>query len=299
MSKTTKLLITSLFSMIFIQNLSAQSGTIDLQGHRGCRGLMPENTIEAMLEAIKWGVTTLEMDVVITKDKKVVLSHEPFMNLEICMLPGEITNGNDSKTYNIYQMTYDEVSKWDVGSKLSAKFPEQKKMKVHKPLLKDLIDTVESYIRKNNLPQISYNIETKMSPDTDNLFHPGPVEFVELLSKVIMDSGVESRTTIQSFDSRSLIELHKKNAPFTLSYLVEASTKATASEVIALLGFKPDIISPDYSIVNTSFVDDFHRHQMKVIVWTVNQETEIKKMAALGVDGIISDYPNRFAVLKQ
>jgi len=299
MSIATKLVITSSFFMIFIQNLTAQSGTIDLQGHRGSRGLMPENTIEAMLEAIKWGVTTLEMDVVITKDKQVVLSHEPFMNLEIATPPNGINRSSSSKAFNIYQMSYEEVKNWDVGSKFNPKFPEQRKMKVHKPLLKDLIDAVESYIKDNNLPQVAYNIETKISPDTDDLFHPNPIVFVDLLSKVIIDAGIEKRTTIQSFDPRSLVELHKRNAPFTLSYLIEASQKTNASEVIALLGFKPDIISPAYSMVDTLFVQDFHQQQIKVIVWTVNQEADIKNMAALGVDGIISDYPNRFAVLKQ
>jgi glycerophosphoryl diester phosphodiesterase len=299
MSTAIKLILTSLFSMFFLQNLHAQSAKIDLQGHRGSRGLMPENTIEAMLEAIKWGVTTLEMDVVITKDKKVVLSHEPYMNLEIATPPEGIINKANSKAFNIYQMTYDEVKTWDVGSKFNPRFPDQKKMKVHKPLLKDLIAAIETYINDNKLPQVAYNIETKMSPETDDLFHPGSVEFVDLLSKVIFDAGIANRTTIQSFDSRSLIELHKRNAPFQLSYLIEATQKISASEVIASLGFKPDVISPAFSMVDASFVQDFHQQKMKIIVWTVNQEADIIKMAALGVDGIISDYPNRFAVLKQ
>lgn len=299
MSTAIKLILTSLFSMFFLQNLHAQSLKIDLQGHRGSRGLMPENTIEAMLEAINRGVTTLEVDVVITKDKQVVLSHEPFMNLEIATLPEGISNNGNPKSFNIFQMTYVEVKNWDVGSKFNPRFPDQRKMKVHKPLLKDLIDAVESYTKANNLPQVAYNIETKISPDTDELFHPGPVEFVDLLSKVINDAGIANRTTIQSFDPRSLIELHKRKAPFQLSYLIEATSKTTAAEVVATLGFKPDVISPDYSMVDASFVEDFHNQQMKIIVWTVNKEEDIKKMALLGVDGIISDYPNRFAVLKQ
>jgi glycerophosphoryl diester phosphodiesterase len=299
MSIATKLVITSSFFMIFIQNLTAQSGTIDLQGHRGSRGLMPENTIEAMLEAIKWGVTTLEMDVVITKDKQVVLSHEPYMNLEITSPPEGIINKGNSKAFNIYQMNYDEVKTWDVGSKFNPRFPDQRKMKVYKPLLKDLIATIETYIKVNKLPQVAYNIETKMSPETDRFFHPDPKEFVDLLSKVVIDAGIANRTTIQSFDPRSLIELHKRNAPFQLSYLIEATQKISASEVVASLGFKPDVISPDFSMVDASFVQDFHQQKMKIIVWTVNQEADIIKMAALGVDGIISDYPNRFAVLIQ
>jgi glycerophosphoryl diester phosphodiesterase len=119
------------------------------------------------------------------------------------------------------------------------------------------------------------------------------------LSAVIINAGISNRTTIQSFDPRSLIILHQNKAPFRLSYLLEATSKKTAAEVIQELGFKPDIISPEYTMVDKAFLIDYHSNQIKVIVWTVNQFDEIKKMAALGVDGIISDYPNRFSVLKQ
>ena len=300
MNKGIKLTITSLFFMFSIQNGHAQSTSIDLQGHRGCRGLMPENTIAAMLEALKWGVTTLELDVVITKDKQVLLSHEPYMNLEIATPPsGDIKNGSSSKQFNIYEMTYSEVVKWDVGMKFNPRFPEQQKLQVQKPLLKDVIEVVEHFIKTNKLKPVAYNIETKMSPDTDNLYHPDPKEFVSLLSKVVIDGGIADRTTIQSFDPRSLIELHAKKAPFQLSFLIEDTDKKTATEVIGLLGFKPDYISPAFSMVDESFVKEFHQHKMKVVVWTVNQEADIKKMALLGVDGIISDYPNRFKVLNQ
>jgi glycerophosphoryl diester phosphodiesterase len=300
MYKGIKLTITSLFFMFFIQNGYAQSASIDLQGHRGCRGLMPENTIAAMLEALKWGVTTLELDVVITKDKQVLLSHEPYMNLEIATPPsGDINNVSSSKQFNIYQMTYSEVLKWDVGMKFNPRFPEQQKLQVQKPLLKDVIEVVEQFIKTNKLKPVAYNIETKMSPNTDNLYHPDTKEFVSLLSKVVIDGGIAERTTIQSFDPRSLIELHAKNAPFQLSFLIEDTDKKTAAEVIGLLGFKPDYISPAFSMVDESFVKEFHQHQIKVVVWTVNQEADIKKMALLGVDGIISDYPNRFKVLNQ
>lgn len=285
--------------MILTQNGLAQQHNIDLEGHRGSRGLMPENTIPAMLEALKWGVTTLEMDVVITKDKQVVLSHEPYMNLEIATPPSGVDQSLSSKDLNIYKMTYEEVMKWDVGTKFYARFPEQQKLSVHKPLLKDVIQEVESYIRRNGLRPVAYNIETKMAVETDNVYHPGPQEFVELLTKVIIDGGIADRTIVQSFDPRSLIALHKMNTPFQLSYLIESTQKMTASEVIHQLGFKPAIISPAYQMVDENFIADYHQHQIKVIVWTVNMEADIKKMAVLGVDGIISDYPNRFSVLKQ
>lgn len=288
-----------MFYMFSMQNLHAQTLNIDLQGHRGCRGLMPENTNEAMIEGVKRGVTTLEMDVVITKDKQVVLSHEPYMNLEIATPPHGTNSSLPSKAYNIYQMSYEEVASWDVGTKFNPKFPEQKKIKTHKPLLREVISSVEAFVRDHHLPPVAYNIETKSSPDTDELFHPSPKEFVDLVSAVVLSSGIAARTTIQSFDPRTLIELHKQNAPFQLSYLIESDNKLTAAKAISRLGFKPDIISPTFAMVDIHFIADFHQHHIKVIVWTVNQEADIKKIASLGVDGIISDYPNRFAVLKQ
>src|SRR5262245_7377472 len=118
----------------------------DTQGHRGCRGLMPENTIPATINALKLGVITLEMDAVITKDNKVVMSHEPFFNHEITTKPdGNYVTESEEKSLNIFLMSYDEVKKYDVGMKPHPRFPQQKKMHVVKPLLSDLIDSVQNY----------------------------------------------------------------------------------------------------------------------------------------------------------
>ena len=154
----------------------------DKQGHRGCRGLMPENTIPAMLYAIDLGVTTLEMDVVISKDGKIVLSHEPFFNHEISTKPdGTYIEESEEKNYNIYQMNYDEVKTLDVGLKPHPRFPHQQKMKAHKPLLSDLVDSLNENMKTRRRGLFYYNIETKTNPATDNIFHPGPEEFVEKL----------------------------------------------------------------------------------------------------------------------
>jgi glycerophosphoryl diester phosphodiesterase len=129
----------SFSNLVKLQNTSLGDGGMvggfDLQGHRGCRGLMPENTIPAMLKAIDLGVTTLEMDVVITKDNKVVVSHEPWMEKEITTKPdGSFINTTvESMEFNIYKMNYDEVVKYDVGMKPHPRFPNQQKMKVVKP----------------------------------------------------------------------------------------------------------------------------------------------------------------------
>lgn len=117
----------------------------DREGHRGCRGLMPENTLPAMLHALDMQVTTLEMDVVITKDKHVILSHEPFFNHEITTKPnGTYVNQEEERGLNIYAMTFPETQKYDVGLKPHPRFPQQQKLKAKKPLLSEVIDNVEA-----------------------------------------------------------------------------------------------------------------------------------------------------------
>jgi len=284
---------------VFSHSVYAQTKKTDLQGHRGCRGLMPENTIAAMLHAIDLGVTTLEMDVVITKDNKVILSHETFMNPEIATPPmGQQFSSPKDKSYNIYLMTLEEVSKWDVGMKIHPKFPSQKKMPAIKPLLSDVIEAAERYTKANNLKPIHYNIETKCASSTDGVSHPAPEAFVALLVDVVVKAKISKRTTIQSFDKRSLQVLHKTNPAIKTSYLIDGSNKKTPEELIAELGFRPSFLSPAYALIDRSYIEACKKLKLKLIAWTVNDEKDIEIMAALGVDGIISDYPDRFSVLK-
>ena len=281
------------------QSVSAQNKKIDLQGHRGCRGLMPENTIAALLHSIDLGVTTLEMDVVITKDNKVILSHEPFMNPEIATPPtGQQFSSPKDKTYNIYQMTYEEVSKWDVGMKFHPNFPLQKKMPAIKPLLSEVIAAVEEYTTAKKLKPLNYNIETKCAPSTDGISHPIPETFVKLLMDVITEGKISKRTIIQSFDKRTLQVLHQSFPSIKTSYLFGGSIKKTPEQLVADLGFRPDMLSPVHPLIDNAFIENCRKLNIKVIAWTVNEEKDIKKMAALGVDGIISDYPDRFRILK-
>lgn len=285
--------------VFFSASVSAQTRKIDLQGHRGCRGLMPENTIPAILHSIDLGVTTLEMDVVITKDNKVVLSHETFMNPEISTPPaGKQFSSPKDKSFNIYQMTYEEVSKWDVGMKIHPKFPSQKKMPATKPLLMDVIAAVEDYVKANNLKPLNYNIETKCAPATDGISHPHPEAFMALLMDVITKAKVSKRTIIQSFDKRTLQVLHQTFPSIKTSYLIDGNNQKTPQELMADLGFRPDILSPAYQLIDRAFVQACRKLNIKLIAWTVNEEKDIENMAALGVDGIISDYPDRFSILK-
>lgn len=272
-----------------------QEEYFDKQGHRGCRGLMPENTIPAMITALNHGVTTLEMDVVITKDRQVVVSHDPWFDHNITTKPdGSYINLKDEKKYNIYQMTYDEVKNYDVGMKPHPRFPQQQKLKVIKPLLSNLIDSVENYMRTSKRPHPFYNIETKCLPLTDNKFHPDPPAFVDLLMAVVNDKGISDKVIIQSFDFRTLQYLHRQYPSIKTAMLIEDYDKRSFDDQLKSLGFTPTIYSPHYSLVNNELIKKCHEKNIKVIPWTVNDKEAIERLKSMGLDGLITDYPNLF-----
>jgi glycerophosphoryl diester phosphodiesterase len=261
------------------------------EAHRGGRGLMPENTIPAMKYAIDLGVTTLEMDTHVSADEKIVLSHDNYINPLFSLSPnGKEIPQIEHQKYPLYMMTYAEIKKFDVGSKGNSNFPQQKKLKTHLPLLSDLIDTVQNYIKTSGRKQVFYNIETKIKPAGDNKLHPEPEKFVDLLVAVLEKKGILSYVVIQSFDVRTLQVINRKYPNIRTSFLIE--NNRTFEENMATLGFKPFIISPISKIVTQDFVDKCHQQNLKVIPWTVNNAEEIAKLKAFGVDGIISDYPN-------
>lgn len=265
----------------------------DKEGHRGCRGLMPENTIPAMKKAVDIGVTTLEMDAVFTKDGQIILSHEPFFSASITTKPdGTRVTPAEERGLNIYQMTYAETQRYDVGLAVNPGFKDQQKLAATKPLLSAVIDTVEAYTKSNNGTPVFYNIETKTNPKTDNQYHPAPEAFVEKLMAVILAKHIEHRVIIQSFDFRTLQILHTKYPEVRTAALVSDSRGLEAH--LKQLGFLPSIYSPHYTLVNQELIEACHKKQVKILPWTVNDKPTIEKLKSLGVDGIISDYPNLF-----
>ncbi len=286
-----------LFLLLSSVFMNAQD--LDIQGHRGCRGLMPENTIPAFMHALDLGVTTLELDVVITKDKKVVVSHEPFMSHVICTDPdGNEIKEADEKSHNIYELTYEEVQKYDCGSKKHPDYPQQRKMKVHKPLLSEVIEQAEQYVKEKKLKPILYNIEIKRKPKFDGQFHPNGTEFADLVLDVIYGQKIEKRTILQCFDKETLQIVHEKKPDLTTALLI--FNLKSFKKNIKELGYTPPIYSPYFKRVNEKLMKKAKKKGVKVIPWTVNEKADIKAMLDLGVEGIISDYPDRiFEVLKE
>lgn len=267
----------------------------DIEGHRGCRGLMPENTIEAFLHALTYKVNTLELDVCISKDKKVVVSHEPYMNSLFCSHPSGIpVLKNEEKNLNLYQMEYDEIMKFDTGKRGNKNFPVQEKLSTFKPLLKDVFETIEAYIKKNNLKLVNYNIEIKSEKEEYGVSQPEVAEFSNLVYEIINQYIPAERIVLQSFDFEVLKYWHKniENKNYNkvkLAALVETKgVKPTFKE----LGFLPDIFSPYYKLLTKGKVRKCHSKGVQVIPWTVNDLEAMKKIKEMGTDGLITDYPN-------
>ncbi|WP_375447513.1 glycerophosphodiester phosphodiesterase family protein [uncultured Fibrella sp.] len=293
-----------LLSMLITSSLAAQperthsGGHYDLQGHRGCRGLMPENTIPAFLKALDLGVNTLELDVVISQDRQVVISHEPYFNAEFSIKPdGVPVTKDEQKDLILYKMPYSEIKRYDVGSNGNPRFPEQQKQKVYKPLLSEMITAVEAYRTEKNLPVFAYNIELKSEEKEYDKSQPRPAEFCALVNAVLTKANVPAdRIIIQSFDFAMLQEWNKqiqtkKALPVRLAALVENIRGVDHN--LKKLGFKPAIYSPAYQLIGRDSVEKLHQQGINVVPWTVNNVADMRKLLDLGVDGLITDYPNR------
>jgi len=235
------------------------------------------------------GVDVIEMDVVISKDKKVVVSHEPFMaSLYILQPDGKSILKNEERNFNLYQMDYEVIQQFDAGSKINPKFLQQQKIKTYKPLLSEVISVVENFTKKHQLPSVKYNIEIKSEVEDYGIFQPEPEEFVHLVTQVLKDHQIENRVILQSFDIQILEVIHQQYPFFTLAYLVEDG-ETTAN--LKKLSFTPSIYSPHYALLSSQKVKKLQQQGIKVIPWTVNTTKDLQQMMEFGVDGIISDYP--------
>ncbi|MCW7469084.1 glycerophosphodiester phosphodiesterase [Leptospira kanakyensis] len=272
---------------------------LDLQGHRGARGLKPENTWPAFEEAIKYKMVTLELDTVLTKDKKVVIHHDSDTNPVIC----QNADGTELKKTSLYELTLAELQSYDCGSKKNPNFPKQTPVPGTKLLsLEEFFEKVISSEKKSK-EVYEFNIETKF-PDDGSAPDSLVKEHTEKLIQIIEKYKVVDRSTIQSFDLRTLAFSKAKNAKVKTSALF---VPTYFQGFLMTIGFgngyrdtivsiakekQADIISPYFLYVTPKFVKNSHDKGLFVIPWTVNTEKEMKRLVSCGVDGIISDYPD-------
>ncbi|MGJ8549872.1 glycerophosphodiester phosphodiesterase [Winogradskyella wichelsiae] len=278
-------LIISLLTLVLMMSCDSKK-KMNVQGHRGCRGLMPENSLAAFEKAIDLGVETLELDIVISKDGKVVVSHEPYMNPVICLSSeGTVIPDSSEGAYNLYKMNYDEIKTFDCGTKFHPIYPNQEKFKTYKPLLSEVFDLVKT--KKSN---VKFNIEIKSDPSYYDIFTPQPEAYVALVLEEIDKHDMFSRVNLQSFDVAILEEVKVQARKIPLALLVEDDE--IINEKLNLLSFQPEIISPYFKLLSEASISNYQKEGFQVIPWTVNTETDMKQMIAWNVDGIITDYPD-------
>jgi glycerophosphoryl diester phosphodiesterase len=285
---------------------------LDLQGHRGARGLAPENTLPAFATALSLGVTTLELDTGITRDGVVVISHNTALNPEITRdSAGKWLEGSGPA---IHALTFPELQQYDVGrikpgTDYAKQFPEQKAVDGTRiPRLADLF----ALVKKSGNEQVRFNIETKLSPLEPGLA-PDPQTYATTLVDLIRQEGMAPRVTIQSFDWRTLQIVQRVAPEIPTVYLSVqqrffdniGADKSAGSPWTAGVQFKDHgsvvkmvkaaggtIWSPFVGDLTEFKLEEAHALGIRVVVWTVNEAARIGKLLDLGVDGIISDRPD-------
>ncbi len=246
---------------------------IQVHGHRGARAVLPENTLPAFEYAIEAGADALELDLAVTRDNVLVVSHDPVLNRAICSSPG----GSPV----IGQLTFAELRRWDCGSRKNPEFPRQK------PVPGTQIPALDEVLALAGRGGFIFNIETKLSVERPELAPP-PEQFARLLLDAVRRRNLESRVMVQSFDFRTLHAMKRLAPGIPLAALYGRGDRdfvSVAREAGA------GIIAPHYSLVTAGRVEAAHKAGLKVIPWTANDEQVWAALAASGVDGIITDDP--------
>ncbi|WP_201977795.1 glycerophosphodiester phosphodiesterase family protein [Hymenobacter rubidus] len=264
----------------------------EVHGHRGCRGLRPENTIPAFLHAVALGVDVLEMDVVVSADNQVVVSHESWLNPHICLDPtGQPLVDAAPAQFNLYQMPYRVIRQCNCGLRRHPDFPEQQLVSAHKPLLSEVLTAVTAASKHRATP-IRYSIEIKSTPEGDGVFHPDPAMFLRLVLTELSAAQVVPSTTILSFDARILQLTHHVEPDIATCLLVEAYQPWLAN--LNTLGFVPTAFGPDFRTVTLAAVTELRLAfpRLRLVPWTVNTLADMRALTSLQVDGITTDYPD-------
>ena len=253
--------------------LSAQAIAIQVHGHRGARAMRPENTMPAFLYAIEAGVDVLELDLAVTKDNVLVVSHDPLMNPAYCSGP--------EGTRVIREMTFQQLQRWDCGGKANPAYPKQQAVPGTR------VPALDEVLALAPRGKFEFNIETKIFRDRPHLTPP-PEEFAQLLAAAIQKHKLASRVIVQSFDFRTLEAMKKLLPAVRLSALFGDKEKDYVSSGRAT---GAGIVSPHYTLVTPENVAAAHQAGMQVVPWTANTPADWDRLIAAKVDAIISDDP--------
>lgn len=252
---------------------AAARHTILVHGHRGARAVRPENTIPAFEYAIRAGADVLEMDIAVTLDEQLVISHDPRLNPEICTGP--------HPNAVIHELTLLELGRWDCGALRNPRFPRQH------PVPGTRVPTLDEVFEAAAESSVQFNIETKSFPDHPELTPP-PDRFAALLLEVIRRHKMQSRVIVQSFDFRTLRAMKVLDPKIRLAALWEGAARDFV-EIAEDAG--AGIVSPEYNLVTPEQVERAHRAHLQVVPWTANDPLSWERLVQAQVDAMITDDP--------
>ena len=279
-------------------SIASQPHRPEIHGHRGCRGLRPENTLSAFLHAAALGVDVVELDVVISQDQQVVVSHEPWLSAKLGRdALGQLIDPAQEQRYNLYQLPYATIQGCALGEWPHPDFPAQQPVLSYRPLLRDVVQKVTAASQHLGR-SIGFSVELKSSPEGDTIFHPKPAQFVDLVVAELQATDVVGRTTLLSFDPRILQVARQCYPDFALCLLVEASLPPIA-KLFDSLGFEPEALGPDFHLLSTVVVQSMRAAypRLRLGPWTVNSPEELATVLEWRTDSITTDYPDRLASL--
>jgi glycerophosphoryl diester phosphodiesterase len=252
----------------------------EIQAHRGARAFYPENTLQAFCKAADLGCRVIELDLNVSRDLRVVVSHDPWVNFP---------DGDGTSRRYLYAMSYDEITRIDCGEP-SPDFPLQQRVEAVRPELAEVFGTVQAHLRDAGRPgEMIYNLEVKSWPGRDSVAHPPPEEYAALVIREIRAAGLERRIRLQSFDARIVAEANRLAPDLCYGLLVENRTALESFP--ARPGFVPEYVNPRHDLVDEVLVSWLHGLGAKVVVWTVNRPEEMLRMKRIGADGLITDHP--------
>jgi len=261
----------------------------EIQAHRGARALFPENTIPAFQGAVDLGIRVIELDVVVSRDNRLVVSHDPWIGGSLCPDPDGKQPGRSGKERRlIYRMDYDEIAQFDCGM-ADPSFPLQRAVPAVRPLLSNVLQQIDAVRHDDTLPPVIFNIELKSWPEGDGRLHPGPGPYADIVSELIDFCAAASRVRVQSFDRRLLTEVWRRSPDLVFGLLADDFSHFDPFPWEP--GFVPAYVNPYFEVLSPEMVDALHAMGSLVIPWTVNRVEDMLAMKRMGADGIITDHP--------
>jgi glycerophosphoryl diester phosphodiesterase len=268
-----------IFLRLYEYYIPGKHKKVEIQGHRGARGVLPENTLAAFKYAIENNIYVLELDLQITKDNQIIIYHDKSINTDICV----------GVSKSIKTLSLKEIKEYDCGSKKNIKFPNQQTVSGEKiPTLIELINLIQTEYKNKNI-KMNIEIKTTKSLDTDHEVYNFSNTLIDILHKY----NIANDIIIQSFDTRALKYVKEIDTSIKTSYLIEDKIQNIDSLINTSKQLGVKIISPEYNLLDKQIVKKLQENGFEVLPWTINDVNTFQKNIDYNVDGVITDYPKQ------